>query len=476
MPDTPAPQTESDTGLHNPNIIVPAQRDTSAFSEFSGKATTTIKEYVTAARALKIPIPKFPKHDKPASKPVQSQQIPPKPHSVPQSGTSRGKPIPKPHAPSYRPSNTRIVSEYIEAALGDAHYSQIVSQYVLDPLHPSVVVVGLLFKLLSLVYIMLSLTTLAAIGILAMSLYNSGSLPYLFLRFYPLIGLLPVLTTLFAYISLYSSYMVVTSSRKAWTLALSVMILLPPTTYIFLPQIFFPLMKLILVYLRLDGTPFLPNTFSVGILMQYFHYILLFYLGLVVLLPSKKYYTRPVTPMTRSGKMWLSILLYLGIIPQMITFGLLYFRATTTDFNYGPAAGHVTYTLYRPSPDALGRTPWTNYQTGISFAGVQDAVTVTYDVPLTEFVEDSIRSPITFTQVKILPDFSLISFVEEQKRDAGTVIENAAVLSAKNSEAYITMYNGELSLWFITPKDVLIRLSSDTADISELTSMANGME
>jgi hypothetical protein len=372
--------------------------------------------------------------------------------------------------------NARIVAEYIESTSAGAPDAKILSELVIEPMKNSVKFISTLFFSVAFIYMTMTILLFGVSIALAITLTNAGSPGFIFLKYYPNIGALPVITCIMAMASMLVAHMIQDSSRRSWILGVLCLATIPAYTSLALPVMSYPLVKMVSAFAGTASKPIVNPSLTVSTLAQYFSVMLVFDIGLLFLLAYIKTFTKKPQPLDEHARTALAVIFLFVFVPISGVSAMGYWNAKHTDYDLKSVRGDVGYKVYTPRFIPGNRTPSTNFTSGEELAGLFDGVKVVYDVPLPTLIQTGIRSPIAVKQVKVLPNFNLQKFADTRNRDSGTLAEYVFLSNSVNKTAYITVYHGATDLWLVMPGDVLVNVSSMTADIHELTSLAESLK
>lgn len=521
----------STTGLEANTIIVPgAPRD--KVQEIKAHTIKTINEYLSAARSMHLPIPKVKLKEIPAdtldipespahsvTPPVIPVDIKPKPVFYPHPQPFKQIQIPKnnPVIPNDRPKvnnaaidfmrrNTppennsgsnlippkiiqpkiqipdnrrslnrgQIIDEYIQRESGEL--GRIVTATIEDPVSPAVNLISSLFFGATFIYMSLTLLLFGVIIALAITLSSAGAPGFIYLKYFPKAGLLPVLTCLMTIIFLFVSHKIRDGSRISWLLGILTLLIIPVYSSLALPVMSYPLVKMVSVFADTGVKPILSPSLSVSTLAQFFSVFLAFEIVLILLLAFMKSFNQKSKTVSDTAKTALIVVFIMIFIPITSVAAYGYWQANETDFGLGRAESIVPYRIYYSENPPGKRTNATNFITNEELANTYNAIRVTYDVPLPTLLNTGIKSPINIKQVNIPPDFNLENFASKAERDPGTVAEPVTIVNAVNQTGYITRRNHNSYLWAIFPDNILVNIYSNTANDSELIAMAQSLK
>jgi hypothetical protein len=376
---------------------------------------------------------------------------------------------------NYKSEKARIIAEYIETENLASEYGRILSSKIDLYVKPAARFVSSFFYTITFVYITLTLLLFGIIIALAITLTNSGAPGFIYLKYYPKTGLLPILTCLMTIMFLYIGHKIRDSSRLSWFLGVISLLVLPVYSSLVMPVMAYPLIKMVSVFAGTPEKPIISPSLSVTTLAHYFSVFMIFELCLIVLLAYIKSFSEKSRPVGENAKTSIIVIFVLIFIPVTSVVGYGYWRANDTDFGLGSAESSVSYRIYYAPKPPGNRTNATNFIANEELAGRYDAVKVVYDIPLPSLIQTGIKSPITVKQVKVIPDFNLEKFALRQERDSGTTADAVTVTNAVNRTGFITRRNPYTYLWTLMPEDILIGISSETADDTELIATAEAL-
>ena len=369
----------------------------------------------------------------------------------------------------------RIIAEYIDSERLADEYGKVISAKIEDYVKPEVRFVSSFFYAITFIYITLTLLLFGIIIALAITLTNAGAPGFIYLKYYPRTGLLPILTCMMTIMFLYIAHKIRDSSRLSWFLGVLSLLVLPVYSSLAMPVMSYPLIKMVSVFAGTPEKPIISPSLSVSTLAQYFSVFMVFELCLIVLLAYIKSFSGKSRPIGENAKTSLLVIFILIFIPVTSVIGYGYWRANETDFGLGAAEAAVSYRIYFAPKPPGNRTNATNFIINEELASQYNAVKVVYDVPLPTLIQTGIKSPITVKQVKVIPDFNLEKFALRQERDSGTTADAVTVSNAVNRIGFVTRRSPYTFLWTVMPEDVLIGISSETEDAAELVSMAESL-
>jgi len=156
-----------------------------------------------------------------------------------------------------------------------------------------------------------------------------------------------------------------------------------------------------------------------------------------------------------------------------------YIRANDTDYGFNKAKSEVSYHIYKPTLTAGGLVNATKFITNKELAGKQNAIQVTYDVPLTDLVKEGKGKIIVLKQIGVESGFDLNSFASTEVKNASSQ-QTVNLAVALNQKAFLIQRKLEKIdlnfLTYITNDNVLILLSSPHASVDELIQFAQSLQ
>ncbi|OGG01502.1 hypothetical protein A2Z33_00480 [Candidatus Gottesmanbacteria bacterium RBG_16_52_11] len=372
--------------------------------------------------------------------------------------------------PKRKPASQEYIGE------GYQVFGRVISADVENKPAAIVRIISMIFFGMTVSYATLTLVLFGTILALAIALTHAGSPEFIFLKYFPTVGILPVLSCLVMIAFLYISYKIRDGSRISWTLALASLIAFPVTFAYFMPVLSFPLVKLVATYAGSPTKQIPLPVLTVGELGRLFSLFLVFEGVTVLLIIFARAFSHRSNPLPQAARMSITLVIFLFLLPVTTVTAYGYFNSQTTDFGYTNAAGSVRYRIFTPFGTPGGRVNSSKFLANEELAGTFNAVRVTYDVPLPAIIQTGFSSPITVVQTEVRPDFAIRKFVGDLDRSANTLIEPVPVANAKDAIGYATSKGPTHYLTLLKPDNILILLSSPVADTGELVSFAESLE
>lgn len=414
----------------------------------------------------------------PVAPPPPPVYAPPPPVSVPETTGSNQSSLNK---SNYIPSTFVNYKPYLkpppekpeaEIATDFPEYGRIVSTEVLTEGSLPAKIIAPLFFLMTFSYTTLSLLFIGTILALSIALSNAGSPGFYFLKYYPKLGLLPVMSSLASLTFLYVSFKIRDSSRASWFLAILTLAIIPLSLSFILPVMSYPLVKLVAVYAGTPEKPLVSPSINLTTLSNFFSVFLLFESMLFLLIATIKSFNKKMRPLGSNAKSAIAIMLLLIIFPVSGIVAYGYFDAYTSDYGYADVYDQVDYPIYIPEFPENNRLLSSKFIDNEILADNYNAIKTTYDIPLPSVIESGHTSPITIIQSQVAADFDLPGFLFTQNRDNNQVIKAVDLKSAFGNTGYIIEKRTQTELWLIMPESVLVELSTATATSDELISIA----
>jgi hypothetical protein len=504
--DNKNPQPTTSNASSTESIIIPAKRD-HFVKEFMEEASHAANEYLDAARSMKIPIPtpKITNISSPSTIPASPLTIPPPVPITPYQDiigqTNPTNPtnnfvsplsgrklitleIPTSTAPVNSPQITQKTPESHPTVYVDTQqltdygedFGRIVSSEI-DEIKPRVIkFIAYLFHIISFAYATLTLILFSTIIALAIYLTNAGSPGFIYLKYFPTIGLLPILSCLAMIIFMFVAYKIQDGSKISWIIAVMSLLTFPISFAFMMPVMSQPLVKLSTVYAGTTDHPLTPLSLSVNSLNSFYSLFLIFEGILFLLLIFLKNFHFQYRPLTNNAKTSLLVVFAVLFIPITSVMGYGYYKSVDNNFGYTKASNSVGFHIYFPNTPPGGRQIASYFNTNDALGDMYNALKVTYDVPLPTLLQTGLSSPITIKEAKTLDDFNLVNFVNKQDRDVGVPVNTFKLENALNNTGYSTIKGIYHYIWYLTNDNVLINIYSSTASTDELIQFASNME
>jgi TRAP-type mannitol/chloroaromatic compound transport system permease small subunit len=374
---------------------------------------------------------------------------------------------------------SRTTAPQVNPQLEDTEYDifgRIISA-TLEERKPTIIsLISNIFFLITFTYTTLTILLIGTIIALAIALTNAGSPGFVFLRYYPNVGLLPVFSCAATLIFMFVSYKIRDGSRSGWFAGVLSLVALPVSSSLIMPVLAYPLIKLVSVFAGTPEKPIISPSITVQTLGHYFSMFLVFDILLILLLITLRMFRFSSQKLSVNAKTSLIVIFLFFFIPTIGVLAYGYWEATDTDYGLTQAESLVAYKIYYPIQIPHNRVNATRFISYEELADSFNAVKVTYDVPLPVMVQTGKNSPIIVKQVNISTYFNFQQYVSRQERDAGTTVETVTVSTSAGHEGYVLQRGNFRYLWLKMPDNVLINISSPTAGINELIELADALQ
>lgn len=354
--------------------------------------------------------------------------------------------------------------------------SHIVSEAVVEKTPKIITFISSLFFMITFTYSTLSLILFAVLVALTIALSNAGSPGFMYLKYYPKVGILPLFAAGAAMIFLYVAYRLRDGSRQAWIMAVLALATLPATFSAGMPILTYPLIKLVSVYAGSPEKPLITPGITVTQLTHIFSVFLAFDLILIALLITIRYFKNQPKTISSNAKTSLLILFLLFFVPSSGVAAYGYWQSANSDYGIAIAANTVTFKIYVTNAAPGGRVLSSTFQINEELANKFNAVKVVYDVPLPAIIQTGKNSPITVKQVQVPVEFTDDKYLPTVERDAGTNVERLDAPNTKSGIAHYVTRGNRIRLFALMPDNVYIEISSDTAGIDELIQLLQTLE
>lgn len=309
---------------------------------------------------------------------------------------------------------------------------------------------------------------------LEMDSTKAGNPPFIFLKYFPKIGLIPVIFSFMVFVNFYIALKMSNGSRFSFWAGILSLIILPVGYSLFVYWTFLPLYQSSDLVVNDPSGTNIPK-------LNFLDPSLIFYiLILIMIIVSYKKFRFENTAISLKGKIFLVLLIFLIVIPTTLLMGMGFVAGNNPEDGYAKAQSSVNYHIYKPQIVPGGRTFFTVFQTNQDLGGLKNAVQVAYDVPFDERFTIGAGNVIILRQVGVGSGFDLSAFVDKETSSSGnTKISLSNALNQKALLHQSKSENGKISLiylYFITPDNVLIRFATMKATKEELLQMAQSLK
>lgn len=296
--------------------------------------------------------------------------------------------------------------------------------------------------------------------------YNkAGLIEFAFLKYYPLIGIIPIAFPLMTFFLYFVSLKINNGSKLSYLMGILLMIIVPVTQVFLANSILVPFFRALTVSLGTAssqinknfnaGDPLLPLTIII----------------LVLLIISYKKFNFSNKGLSLKSKIFLIIIFLLLVMPSVSYFSYGYFKAYGTDYNYTKIKSMVNYHIYKPTFIPGGREIATNFEFK-EILDIGNGVKVIYDSPLNEIIEKGKgKGIIALSQIGVDNQFNLESYIKkETSKSKVDVNKKVQIIPAKDNVGYYFEFSKWLRvIYFVTPDNTLIiiatTLSTSEAEI-----------
>jgi len=308
---------------------------------------------------------------------------------------------------------------------------------------------------------------------------GSGELVFSFLKYFPTFGFIPILFSLVTVIFFFAALKIRNGSEFSFWLGVITLLIIPLPVALLSQTLMFTFVNLATSFKGGTGEnipiiPFNPANLRFGDPI-----FILSFIALVLLIVSIKKFNFVNEPLSKKVKIFLTLLIFILVLPTFLVVSLGYIRANDTDYGFNKAKSEVSYHIYKPTLTAGGLVNATKFITNKELAGKQNAIQVTYDVPFTDLVKEGKGKIIVLKQIGVESGFDLNSFASTEVKNASSQQPiNLAV--ALNQKAFLVQRKLEKIdlnfLTYITNDNVLILLSSPYASVDELIQFAQSLQ
>jgi len=356
---------------------------------------------------------------------------------------------------------------------------QVDSAFTAEEEKPKMVkTISTLFFLIAILYIM-STVSMAGIIVIMDRAMGSGELVFSFLKYFPTFGFIPILFSLVTVIFFFAALKIRNGSEFSFWLGVITLLIIPLPVALLSQTLMFTFVNLATSFKGGTGEnipiiPFNPANLRFGDPI-----FILSFIALVLLIVSIKKFNFVNEPLSKKVKIFLTLLIFILVLPTFLVVSLGYIRANDTDYGFNKAKSEVSYHIYKPTLTAGGLVNATKFITNKELAGKQNAIQVTYDVPFTDLVKEGKGKIIVLKQIGVESGFDLNSFASTEVKNASSQQPiNLAV--ALNQKAFLVQRKLEKIdlnfLTYITNDNVLILLSSPYASVDELIQFAQSLQ
>lgn len=369
--------------------------------------------------------------------------------------------------PTVSQTPTPTPSSYTPSSQPQVFTQQVASTFTVEEEKPKIVkTISTLFFLIAILYIM-STVSMAGIIVIMDRAMGSGDLIFSFLKYFPTFGFIPILFSLVTSVFFFTALKIRNGSRFSFWLGVITLLSLPFPAAFLSQTLMSPFVNLTTNFKGGTGEniptiPFNPANLRFGDPI-----FILSFIALVLLIISFNKFHFVNEPLSKKAKIFLTLLIFVLVLPTLLVVSLGYIRANDTDYGFTKAKSEVSYHIYKPTLTAEELVNATKFITNKELGGRQDAIQVAYDVPFTELFKEGKPNPIILKQVGVEPGFDLQSYTSSVIKDSSS-LQPISLPIAKNQSAFLIerkvgdAYVNSI-LTYITQDNVLIFVTSPYA-------------
>jgi hypothetical protein len=355
-------------------------------------------------------------------------------------------------------------------------YGKVVSAEIHENIPKVISLISSLFFMITFSYTTVTILFVAVIIALAIALSNSGSPGFVYLKYYPKVGLLPIYSSAIAFIFMWVAFKLREGSRTSWFMAVISLMTLPVTFSLVMPVMTYPLIRLVSIYAGSAQKPLIQPSISLEALSQFFSVFLLFDAVLILLIIFLRYFKLPSQSLSNNAKTSLMVIAQLLCLPVVGVSAYGYYSAQTSDYGYVKVSQQVPYHIYYVTDAPGGRQFSTKFIPNEELGGIFNAVKVSYDVPLPMVMQTGKNSTIILKQVIVNPDFVLEKFISNLDRNADTNIDTVPLTNTLNKKGYFIVHGASTYLYIMMPDQVLVEISSLAVTRDDLINFAESLK
>lgn len=287
---------------------------------------------------------------------------------------------------------------------------------------------------------------------------SGGNSPdFTLLQYFPHFLTLPILFSLAAILFFYCALKIRDRSPLGWLLGLTILFAVPPALW-------------------LIGTNTVGATGLLQINSAYTDPTIIFAaIAIVSLLFRKKVYNQEGQPIKVMYRLILLIFFIFVSFPLLVYTMYAKYKILTNDYKYHNIRQDVEFEVLRPTHMPPGRVFESNYYISKQeLIPHQKTVQFQLNYPLTDLLKGK-KSGLLVVQQSVInkgSEYELFKSKEVATHEAKIVKVSRAI----NKEATIIDRKKELSLIFITPQQLLVRIRAYDVTSSELTKFADGLQ
>ncbi len=339
-------------------------------------------------------------------------------------------------------------------------------------------VISMLLSVIASTYILSTVSILGFILLFDNAIGSSGA-GFSLLKNFPTFGVIPILLSFVSVYFFYVSFKVTNGSKFSLGIALSSLLIIPPTTALVSQILMSQFIEVANSFGNADTTsnvaaqPMKVGAFSVDDPI-----FLLVIISVLILVISFKKFTFQNDPLVKKARLFLVFLILILVIPTISLISINLFKVQEKDYGYETAMTAVSYHIYKPSIVPNGIDYASDFTLNEELAGKNNGVLVVFDIPVEKQMSGEDPKAIFVRQVGVEPGFAIADF-------AATYVENSSfeqisIVNAYNGIGYVAqkpLGSSSLnSVIFLTNDSTLITIMSLKATSEELRRFAESFE
>lgn len=298
--------------------------------------------------------------------------------------------------------------------------------------------------------------------------FDQGYFIFEFLRYFPTMGLIPIILVAVAITFFFTALKIREQSRLYWAVALSALLIIPVPMLIINRFLLAPFVK----FTQTDGSQLsMPSKTSFDLafaLPGFTDQVIIFIvvIAIAVLFIKFKEFTNPPQSLSSRAKIFLVVIFLLFVAPIWGTMAYGYYTLTDHDRGFSQMQNRTSFRILRPTylPKdfvVLGRPKNT-----ADVTGGKTAVGIVYGPPLNNFSEPGI---LVLYEQKVVPGFDLAKYVQSLVKDpVKERVRTLPLSQAKSGQAYVRHVSDKsYFLYFVDQNDVLFSVFFGVIDDSD---------
>jgi len=334
------------------------------------------------------------------------------------------------------------------------------------------------FFAIAFIFTTITLGLFAVILAIAITLTNSGAPKFAFLKYYPQIGLMPLISGFTILVFLYIAYKIRDGSRISWVMGAMTLMFIPAGYAFAMPLLSFPLVRTVSVYAGTFNTATVIPQISLDTISRFSFVFLIFEVVLILLIMFIRDFRFPSKGISSSAITTIIVVFILIILPVYAATAYAYYDAGTDSFGLKTVQNLAKFQLYLPDNEFSHRVPATNYSLYNDLGGLYGAVKIVYDLPLPAIIQTNKHSRITMKQA-LKPDrIKFSQFLADRPRNARAEIKEISLSKdiAIDAKGYLIEYGDSIFLYLITYDNVIIELETSEAFEEDLILLAESLK